>query len=311
MLVVADVLDKCVNFSKANQNDVSSVWRDCYHLRKLKKLIGRLHRAQRPQSPNNARLYPRLHTHHTDLSNGRFKGVALRKLGMSLRTAPPDANAAAALSKAIARGKMLAKYILDRMDDELGPTPVELLMRHGLNFSHINADNPQDAALNEPFLALAHHLSSTGARHTTLRFPKAQGDGEPDEILLDQFRLFKKRYVDNVRRRPSWIGRSEDGLFLKHQAVMETFMDRAQGLHQGIPDVMEIIEIVAVSSRSQADTTHGENGEAGHARPVPGQAQRAQNGTDCGPGRRGNVCLSKRGPKYRILSRRGNLPGVD
>ncbi len=82
--------------------------------------------------------------------------------------------------------------------DELGPTPVELLMRHGLNFSHINADNPQDAALNEPFLALAHRLSSTGARHTTLRFPKAQGDGEPDEILLNQFRLFKKRYVENV-----------------------------------------------------------------------------------------------------------------
>ena len=36
--------------------------------------------------------------------------------------------------------------------------------------------------------------------------------------------------------------------------MFETFLDPAQHLHLGIPDVMEIVEIVAVSSRSQSDT---------------------------------------------------------
>ena len=41
---------------------------------------------------------------------------------------------------------------------------------------------------------------------------------------------------------------------MDNQAVLETFLDLARGLHLDIPDVMEIFEIVAVSSRSQSDT---------------------------------------------------------
>jgi hypothetical protein len=259
LLMTADVLDKCVNFSKAGQNDVSSVWRDQYQFEKLKTEIARIKNARNPAAAANSLLFPRLHKHLEELkSKGTFKGHELLKVGPALRAGSTGHSVDSVLTsvtKGIDRGKLLANKIMHCMDDALDLSGSELLMKNALDFRNINVNGRVDQVLDEPFLIFAKKLS-TG----TLKIPK-HPEGEPDAYLLEQFHTFKKRFMDNFERctspgfRPRWHKKNDKGQqYLAHQSILETFLDPANNLHEGIPDVMEMLEIAAVSSRTQSDT---------------------------------------------------------
>ena len=129
------------------------------------------------------------------------------------------------------------------------------MMMEALDFRNIPIAGPVGDELDRPFLEFACFLNSG-----TLDIP-ASPRGDPEKHLLDQWHKFKTLYKDNFRRCTTdgfpncWHKRdSNKQQFLDHQAILETFLDPAENLHNGIPDIMEVFEIVAVSSRSQSDT---------------------------------------------------------
>ena len=108
--------------------------------------------------------------------------------------------------------------------------------------------------MEDNFLTLARFFNKG-----TMQLP---ADGGGEDALLEQFYILKKRYLEEFRAHyqgeslPSWRLVNSDGTSTVNlQAVIETFLDpRRPDLYKGIPGIMEMLEVVVVSSRSQSDT---------------------------------------------------------
>jgi hypothetical protein len=108
---------------------------------------------------------------------------------------------------------------------------------------------------NDNFISFARHLNMGN-----LSFPRNSCSeicaGVNCTCFLDQYITFKKRVRDNKERfRNAWFLENEARQITWNTTnVLCYFQKFEHGLHEGIPDVVEIIEICLVMSRSQSDT---------------------------------------------------------
>ena len=108
---------------------------------------------------------------------------------------------------------------------------------------------------NEEFLLFASHLNNS-----SLLFPrKPRGEvcvGIDCPCLLDQYVTFKERVRDNKDRfKNVWFTKNAaDQMVWNTTNVLSYFQKTKYSLHDGIADVVEIIEICLAMSRSQSDT---------------------------------------------------------
>ena len=232
-----------VNWSKAGQNDVSCVWRDHYHNNKLpsnlKIMLDMIERSKETKA-----MFPRFGEYAPGLEmTGTFKDIELQALGNPRRG---PRNGPGDVATARRQGKALVELMLEKMPIALGLSDSDILMMNALDVRKIEVGGgPVGASLDQPFLDFAKFLRDGSMSHLAV-----------DADLRVQFNVFKERYAENYPRFAGvWHHKNSRGQdFLDHQAVLETFLNVSYGLHEGIPDVCEIVEVTVVSSRSQSDT---------------------------------------------------------
>jgi hypothetical protein len=106
---------------------------------------------------------------------------------------------------------------------------------------------------NKKFISFAKHLN-----RGNLSFPRNHCcevcSGIDCSCFLDQYIAFKERVRDNkVRFKNFWFVENEAHQITWNTSVLCCFKKTEHGLHEGIPDLVEIIEICLVMSRSQSE----------------------------------------------------------
>ena len=155
------------------------------------------------------------------------------------------------------RLKQLTMAILQEAPRFLGLSEQEQHIVSMFDVRSFDYHNPETLReqCNSDFLAFAHHLNKGN-----LSFPRERcGEvctGIDCSCLLDQYITFKERVCANKQR-------FEDAWFVKNEAgqatwsitnVLSYFQKTEFGLHEQIPDVVVIIALCLIMSRSQSDT---------------------------------------------------------
>ena len=108
---------------------------------------------------------------------------------------------------------------------------------------------------NEDFVMFARHLDN--GNHS---FPRDQrgevSTGVDCSCLLDQYIAFKERVCQNKEKfEDVWFTKNVTGqVTWKTTSVLSYFQKPEFGLYEQIPDVVEIMEICLIMSKSQSDT---------------------------------------------------------
>jgi hypothetical protein len=265
LVILADVFSQSAFASEIAQSDIYPLWDDKANVEKFLQKVKKINEVPVLENPLNKRL----RLHHPSIKNGIFTPNAAkpeqhgnilqrdvefqpRLRGHRGHILTPDL-----ITRAVEdRLKQLTTAVLEKAPRFLSLTEQEQHIVNMFNIRSFNFHNPVSLReqFNSDFLAFASHLNNS-----KLPFPReCCGEactGIKCSCLLDQYITFKERFRDNKDRfEDAWFTENEAGQVRWNiTSVLSYFQKTEFGLHEQIPDVVEIIEI-CLMSRSQSDT---------------------------------------------------------
>ena len=265
LLILADVFSQSVFASEASQSDIYPRWDDKANVDRFLANIKRINDLPLADNPLNRRV--RLHL--PNIATGHFIPNASRPeqqinimqynvhFQPQLRNRERQLTPDEILQNVEDRMKQLTSAILREAAAFLAPGKRERDIVKMFDVKSFDFHDPDKLSqqYNDEFVSVARHFNDG-----MLSFPESPCSplcgGVKCECLLNQFKTFKERVRDNKDRfKDVWFTENEAGQVKWDTTTVLSYFHRVEyGLHEDIPDLVEIIEICLIMSRSQSDT---------------------------------------------------------
>ncbi|KAF0301936.1 hypothetical protein FJT64_025941 [Amphibalanus amphitrite] len=248
-LAVLDFMRPAVALSKAGQSATYSVFEDKTAVHRFKTEVKKL---------TEAGFRGRLEEEGPDIVGGMFRDSTIesRRRYPSHRHNPDDSDKTDILQEATDRRAEAGRTLLGLPDlnKYLDQTDAETLITDIFDFARYPKDESDlDMYANEQLTDLVTRLSDG-----PLSLPRPCGpacEGAKCHCLMWQYKQFKRRVMtERERFRKEWLPERGGVVRWMPEAVLRSFMRPEHDLHADIPDIVELIEICLIMSRSQADT---------------------------------------------------------
>ena len=261
LLVLADVFSQSVFASEIAQSDIYPLWEDKENVERFLVNIKKINEIPILENPLNKRLQ----IHYPNVKNGMFTPNA-NKPDQFVNLLQNDVQFQPRLSghQQVITLDVITETVEDRVKQLTSAILQEAAIFLALNqqeqhivnifdvksFAYHNPERLREQ-YNEDFLIFAHHLDNGN-----LSFPRDRcGEvcaGIDCSCLLDQYIAFKERVCQNKEKfEDVWFTKNQAGqVTWKTTNVLSYFQKPEFGLHEHIPDLVEIIEICLIMSRS-------------------------------------------------------------